>query len=144
MRRTAFALLCFSVFVSLALLGGSAQAGGYGGYYGGGYGGGVYVGGGYAGGGSYGGGVYIGGGYAGGGYHGDGYYGGGVGWRTSGCCCRRGLVAGCGGFYPFPARGYYVAPAPRVYYVEPRLRCPKVPVQDGRGGWVWGPNAACY
>lgn len=135
MRRAAFALLSFCLLVSPALFGGPAQAGSYGG-------------------------AYVVGGYAGGGYYGPG-----PGWRRSGCCCRRvrrGLFTGCGGYYARPRVRYYVAPPPvryyapppvryvapppppPVYYAQPRRRCPLVPRLDGRGGWVWAPNAACY
>lgn len=122
MRRAAFALLSFCMLGSLVLFGGPAQAGGYG------YGGGVVV-----------------GGYAGGGYVGGGYYGPGRGWGGAGCGrrVRRGLFAGCGAYYPRPRVRYYVAPPPPVYYAPPRRRCPLVPRLDGRGGWIWAPNAAC-
>ena len=132
MRRATFALIWTCLFLSLAAVGGRAQAGNYG-YFGG---GGYYDGGHHSGG-------YVGGGYDDGVHPAEPYYGGayyGRGWGSD-CCCRRGLFIGCGGYYaPAPVQ-VYVAPPPPPVVVQPA--CPLIRVLDGRGGWVWGHTGAC-
>ena len=113
MRHAVFALVSSCMFVSLALIGGPAQAGAYGGGYG--YG-------------EYG---YIVGAGGGSGCQ-RGLFGG----------CRGYYQAPpVRSYAPPPVR--YVAPPPPPRHAEPLRRCRLVPTLDGRGGWIWAPNPAC-